>query len=236
MEGMAVHERGEPLAPIGSMVVLKLSGSLVSPPSPEYLSGLSRAVAELEGMGFKVGIVVGGGGLARSYIDALRKLGVNEGLLDLMGIEAARLNASLIAKALYPRAPPTPATSIEEALMMSQTGLVPVLGGLQPGQSTNAVAAALAEAAGGSLVLNALRGVKGVYRGSEDNVIKSLGYDELEEIIREFEERAGTYTLWDRVALGIARRSRITIVFFDGSNPRNIIAALFGRIGSVVKG
>ena len=230
-----MHERGEPLAPIGSLVVIKLSGRLLYPPNTDYIIGVTRVVSELEGMGFKVGFVVGGGELARRYIEALRRLGLNEGLLDLMGIEASRLNASMLAKALYPRSTLTPPTSIEEALRAVQTGLIPVMGGLQPGQSTNAVAASLAEAGGGSVVLNALKGVDGVYEDKpEGRILKRLSYGDMERIIESFEKKAGTYTLWDRVALDIVRRSRIKVVFFDGSNPRNFIEALMGVRGSVM--
>ena len=230
-----MHERGEPLAPIGSLIVIKLSGRLLYPPSADYLIGMTRVVSELEGMGFKVGFVVGGGELARNYIEVLRRLGLNEGLLDLMGIEASRLNASMLSKALYPRSPPTPLTSIEEALRAVQTGLIPVMGGLQPGQSTNAVAASLAEAGGGSVILNALKGVDGVYEDEPGGkVLKKLSYDDMARIIEGFERKAGTYTLWDRVALDIVRRSGIKVVFFDGTNPRNVIEALMGIRGSVL--
>ncbi|MCE4610879.1 MAG: UMP kinase [Desulfurococcales archaeon] len=230
-----MHERGEPLAPIGSLIVVKLSGRLLYPPSADYIAGITRVVSEIEGMGFKVGFVVGGGELARSYIEALRRLGLNEGLLDLMGIEASRLNASMLSKALYPRSPPVPITSIEEALRVVQIGLIPVMGGLQPGQSTNAVAASLAEAGGGSVVLNALRGVEGVYEDEPGGrILRKLSYDDMERIIEGFERKAGTYTLWDRVALDIVRRSNIKVVFFDGSNPRNFIEALMGIKGSIL--
>jgi uridylate kinase len=232
---MAVHERGEPLASKGDVVVVKLSGSLLYPPRSDYVALLAATITEMLSMGLRVGVVVGGGGLARGYIEALRAIGVREGLLDLMGIEASRLNASLVAKALYPKAPPRPPESIEEALEALQLGLVPVMGGLQPGQSTNAVAASLAEAAGGKLILNALKGVEGVYEeGPGGRLLRRLSYDDMERIIASFPSRAGTYTLWDRVALEIVRRSGIRVVFFDGSDPRNIIEALKGGMGSVM--
>jgi len=230
-----VHERGEPLARPGELVVLKLSGSLIYPPSSRYLSKLVSVISELVGMGFKLGIVVGGGPLARGMIDSLRELGVGEALLDMIGIEASRLNASLLAKLLYPRSPLTPPLTLEEALRALQLGLIPVMGGLQPGQSTNAVAAVLAEAGDGKLVLNALKGVKGVMEGGPGGrLIEGISYEEMRRLIEGFESAAGTYTLWDKVALEVVKRSGIRVVFFDGSEPRNIIEALTGSIGTVM--
>ncbi|GBF09336.1 uridylate kinase [Aeropyrum pernix] len=222
-------------------VVVKISGSLVHPPRLDYLTRLRYVLWGLVDEGFRVAVVVGGGGLARSYIDVLRRAGVGEALLDEMGIESSRLNASLLAKLLYPRSLPYPLASLREVLEVFMTGLIPVSGGFQPGQSTNAVAAVIAEALGARTLLNCLKGVEGVYSDEPSTpgarLLRRLTYRQLEDIlVRVSSQRAGSYTLWDMVALSVARRSGLRIVFFDCSNPANIWGALKGEKGSIVEG
>lgn len=179
--------------------------------------------------------------MARSYIDVLRRAGVGEALLDEMGIESSRLNASLISKLLYPRSFPYPLASLREVIEAHMSGLIPVSGGFQPGQSTNAVAAVVAEALGASMLLNCLNGVEGVYSDEPSRpgarLLRRLTYSQLESIIeRVSSQEAGSYTLWDKVALGVARRSGLRIAFFDCRDPANIWRALKGEIGSIVEG
>ena len=220
--------------------MVKLSGSLIYPPKASYLSMLRESLLKLVAKGVLMGVVVGGGGLARSYISVLRDHGVNESLLDLMGIESSRLNSSLIAKLLYPHAPPQPVTSLEEAIRVRLGGLIPVLGGLQPGQSTNAVAASLAEALEATILVNALKGVNGVYdrdpRDPQARRLERISYSTLRTIISSMNKRAGGYTLFDEVALSLVERSRITVIFVDGSDPSNILKALEGGVGTIVAG
>ena len=182
--------------------------------------------------------MVGGGGLAKAAISELRPLGLNESALDLIGIEASRFNASVVAIALKPLTPSKPQASLLEAEEALAKGLVPVMGGLQPGQSTNAVASLLAEFMGASTVLNALNGVKGVYSdepGREGaRLLKKISYSDMRSLIERFESAAGKYTLWDRVALDVVERSGIRVIFFDGSDPHNILRALEGSIGTVM--
>ncbi|MEM1712785.1 MAG: UMP kinase, partial [Acidilobaceae archaeon] len=131
--------------------------------------------------------------------------------------------------------------SIEEAVDVAVKGLIPVIGGLQPGQSTNAVATSLAEALKAKLLLNMLDGVDGVYKpppgvkGSRR--LDRATYDELEEIIREYPQIAGRYELIDNVALSIARRSNIRILFVNGQNPQVIPLVIRGEkvTGTIVE-
>ncbi|MCE4604126.1 MAG: UMP kinase [Aeropyrum sp.] len=221
-------------------IVLKISGSLFYPPNPDFIKSVAESVVALTNAGFKPAVVVGGGGLARKYIGVLRELGVSEALLDETGIEASRLNASLLARTLFPRSKPYALASLRDIVETHISGLIPVSGGLHPGQSTNAVAALIAEAIGASIILNGLNRVGGVYRrwpveDSDASPIERLTYGEFERLILGVtSDEAGGYALWDKVALSIARRSRLTIVFFDASDPRNILRALKGEIGSRV--
>ncbi|MGC9071179.1 MAG: UMP kinase [Acidilobus sp.] len=220
-------------------IVVKLSGSLVYPLSQSYLWRLRAAIESLVRERVRVGLVVGGGPIARDLITPLRSLGVPESLLDEVGIEAANLNALAVSLALYPLALPQVPRDVRDAVRISLEGLVPVMGGLQPGQSTNAVAAVMAEALGAKLLINLLSGVDGVYTGRpggpDSRRLESLTYNELERIVLDKSQTAGTYELFDHVALGVVRRSRITLVFVNGGDPDVIVKIAKGeRIGSWV--
>ncbi len=221
-------------------MVVKLSGSLVYPPSATYLRRLGDVIRDLAGDGWRLGIVVGGGPLARDLIDSLRELGVPESLLDEVGIEAANLNALAVALALAPLAAPEVPRDVREAVRLSREGMIPVMGGLQPGQSTNSVAAVLAEALGAQFLVNLLNGVDGVYTGRPgqpgSRKLESLTYDELEAIVASKSQAAGSYELFDHVALGVARRSGLTLVFADGRDPKVLLLVSRGeKVGSWVR-
>lgn len=219
-------------------VVVKVSGRLLSPPSSEYYRLLRDSILEARGYA-NLAIVCGGGPMARGYIEVLRVLGVPEALLDIIGISVSRVNALALALALTPYSPPRPVGGIEEAVEVASRGLIPVLGGLQPGQSTNAVAVTLAEALRADVV-NMLAGVNGVYvpppgfEGSRR--LDRVSYGELEEVIRRYPQLAGTYELFDNVALRVAERSRVKVLFVDGSDPGVLVKVLRGEkvVGTIL--
>ena len=220
-------------------MVFKLSGSLVYPPRPDYLRGLRAVVERLVGDGYSVAIVVGGGRVARELIAAAREVGVGQWGQDLLGIGASRLNALLLAHVLRPLSLPRVPVSLEDAVEYVMSGRVPVMGGLQPGQSTNAVALLLAEALGASRVVNALRGVAGVYDRDPGQpgarLLPRLSLDELERIVEGYPQEAGRYSLIDHLAIQVARRSRIPIIFVDGERLDQLEAAARGEpVGSQV--
>ncbi|MEM0365818.1 MAG: UMP kinase [Acidilobaceae archaeon] len=221
-------------------IVVKISGRLLTPPRLSYLSMLRDSILESYRYG-GLAIVTGGGPLSREYIGVLRELSVPESILDVVGIYASRLNALALASILLPYSTIKIPESIEEAVDVAVKGLIPVIGGLQPGQSTNAVATSLAEALKAKLLLNMLDGVDGVYKpppgvkGSRR--LDRATYDELEEIIREYPQIAGRYELIDNVALSIARRSNIRILFVNGQNPQVIPLVIRGEkvTGTIVE-
>jgi uridylate kinase len=214
-------------------IVLKISGSLVYPPKEAYLKSLRAAVRKLVETYGKVGLVVGGGGLARQAIEALSPLREENAILDIIGINASRFNALVVAATLYPLSPLSIADTIEKALEYASVYPVVVMGGLQPGQSTNAVAASLAEALGARVILNLLKGVDGVYTPAPgvpgSRRVERLSYTEMRRIIENMEQTPGYYTLFDRVALDLVERSHIKVVFTDGTDPLKALEALEGR-------
>jgi len=114
-----------------------------------------------------------------------------------------------------------------------------VMGGLQPGQSTNAVAASAAEAVGARVLVNMLRGVDGVYTPRPGvpgaRRLDRLTYDELWRLLEGAGQEAGGYALFDHVAISIARRSSILVYFVDGLEPEVLERVAAGEaVGSLV--
>jgi uridylate kinase len=175
-------------------------------------------------------VIAGGGTTARSYIKTARKMGVPESLCDQLGILVSRLNARLLADGLAEHAYPEIPTTVSELKHYFASGKIVAMGGLQPGHSTNAVAAIAAETVKAEIFVNATD-VDGVYTSdpSKDQTAKRL--DEittarLAEILSGGELTAGTYDLMDPIALRIIERSRIPTIIIDGRTPTNVLKAL----------
>ena len=223
-------------------VVIKISGSFMQPDKPEYVKGYAEVLLKLyEEENYRPFVVVGGGRIARMYIDAARKLGASESMLDLLGIDVTRLNAHLLITALGDKALSYPPSTVDELLIAKQDPLerIVVMGGLQPGQSTNAVSAVVAEIVGAKLIINATK-VEGVFdsdpsKNKHAKLIKKLSVDDLGRILRAQSSQAGRYELLDQPSLTIIQRSRITLRVINGHDPMNIIRVLKGEdIGTIV--
>ena len=213
-------------------MVVKLTGKLFDDRSR---AGVLREVAEVisrkASQGFRLAVVVGGGRRARDYIELGRDLGLSEGVLDMLGIEMSRVNALLLASLVGGVAYLPIPRSVEEFLRAWSTGKVVVLGGLQPGQSTNAVAALVAELVRADLLINATD-VAGIYDSNpKENpnakLLKEVRAEVLEGMLRS-EELAGLYELFDRVAINIVKRSRVPLVFLSAYDVKSLEGAIEG--------
>ena len=214
-------------------IVIKITGKLFTQGNEHVIKELAATILSYAAKGNKVAIVTGGGSTARSYIEMGGSLGLNNSLLDLLGIESARLNALVLAALLGSYGYLPIPRSVDEFMMAWSTDKIIVLGGLQPGQSTNAVAAAIADMVGASLLINATN-VDGVYDKdprvySNARLLRTVTIEELEEILAEQESRPGRYELLDKVALDIIRRSKIKTVFINAFKIDQIKLVLSGR-------
>ncbi len=223
-------------------IVIKIGGSLLQDNdeiSVERILRYAEIIRKLREEGHNLAIVVGGGKTARKYIEAMRKLNASDAICDLMGIKVAKLNAYLLISAIkenvYPKAPDT----LEEAVSMFSLGKIVVIGGLQPGQSTNAVAALLAEAIGASILINATT-VDGVYTAPPGTPgakkLEKVTTEQLMEIVQRTSIfKAGEYRLFDPLAILIARRAKLVVKIVDGQDPQNILKAVRGeKIGTTI--
>ncbi|NWF94894.1 MAG: UMP kinase [Candidatus Thorarchaeota archaeon] len=219
---------------IGGSLLYDDTGQLIVDRVREY----ARELSTLHRNGHQLVVVVGGGRPARSFISAARQLGASEVQADWLGIKIARHNAELLMSALPDDAYPRAVETLEELEIAVCTGRVVLMGGLTPGQSTNAVAALAAEAIRADWLLNATN-VEGVFDRdpSEPGARKldQVSIVELQGILSGSGTRAGEYKLFDPVAISIVARSRIPTVILDGRTPKNIVRVLSGeKVGSVI--
>jgi uridylate kinase len=212
-------------------VVVSIGGSVLAPELDARRVERHAAVVEsLATEGCELGVVVGGGGVARDYIGAARDLGANEVQLDQLGIDVTRINARLLIAALGPRVDPKPAHTYEDAGDSIRRGDVSVMGGVSPGQTTDAVAAALAEYVNADLLVYATS-VDGVY-STDPNVESSaekygtLSASELVDVIGDVEMNAGASAPVDLLAAKLIERSKMRTIVLDGTDPGRIESAV----------
>ena len=212
-------------------IVLKIGGfafsteGRIDPLISEYIGLLKQLVSEHQFV-----IVTGGGSVARSYIRIARAMQVPESLCDQLGILVTRLNARLVVDGLSDQAFPEIPTTVAELIRFFASGKLVAMGGLQPGHSTNAVAAIAAETIKANLFLNATD-VDGVYtadpnRNPTAERLEEVHVNRLSEILVNSEISAGGYDLMDPIALRIIQRSRIPTVILDGRNIANVKTAI----------
>ena len=219
-------------------VVVKISGKIVNPDQPQLVREYAELLSRVS-RGKRLAAVVGGGAVARSYIEAARRLGVSRGLQDMLGIEAARLNARLLAYTLGSKhACLHIPQSVGELLEAASHCEIVLLGGLQPGQSTAAVAAITAELLSAERLVLATT-VDGVYdkdprRHPDAKLLPRLTYTELEKVLEQSVE-PGRYELLDPQAIRVLERSCIETVVVNGLEPKNVEKAVKGEhVGTIV--
>jgi uridylate kinase len=211
-------------------VVISLGGSILIPKLKE--NKIKEYVPVLQKIATKhrLYVVVGGGGAARDYIDVARALGIDEGTSDEIGILITRLNATILIAALGDTAYPKVAESHAEAKKFAESGKIVVMGGITPGQTTDAVAAVLAERAQADVFIN-VTSVDGIYSADPKKVQNATRYEtltpqQLLEIVGNIALTAGSNNVLDVVAARIVERSHIPLVVLDGRVPKNLSRAI----------
>jgi uridylate kinase len=220
-------------------IVVSVGGSVLAHSlNADKFRGYASAIKEISKKN-TIFIVTGGGQAARDYIALARELGADETTNDLIGIELTRLNARLLIAALGDSAYYEPPMNYKEARNASLTSKIVVMGGVTPGQTTDAVSAILAEYIGADLLINATS-IDGVYTGDPKNNKDAKKFDALRpqqliEIVMRTEMKAGANSPIDLLAAKIIERSNIRTIILHGEDPQNIVDAVSGKhTGTVV--
>lgn len=214
-------------------IVVSIGGSVLAPDlEADRVEAHADTIDELRADGHEIATVVGGGSVARRYIESARELGATEYDLDALGIDVTRLNARLLITSLDHSATPEPARSHEAARASLRRGEIAVMGGTTPGHTTDAVAALLAEMVSADLLVYATS-VPGVFSADPNESDEAERYDrltasELVDVIASIETAAGSNAPVDLLAAKIIERSGLRTVVLDGTDPSRIAAAVAG--------
>jgi len=217
-------------------IVFSVGGSLVVPEEvdPEFVRKFCSLVRELSS-DHRIAVVVGGGRLARKYINAAGSFEVSDEVKDLLGIEATHLNAMLFAAALGDKA------VYRRVVSAADLGgrQVVVTGGTTPGHSTDAVAAELAVKSEADLLVN-VSNITGVYDSDPSanpnaRLLKRVSADKLLELVSSLPQTPGKYALMDRLSVDTIRERGLKTLIL-GSDILNIRNAVLGKdfVGTTV--
>ncbi len=224
-------------------IVIKFGGSVLYKDNMDLnidsIQSIVDTIVKLHEDGYKVAIVVGGGKLARVIIQASHVLGHTATMKDILAVESTRIHALLVIASLKNKAYLLVPRSFEDVGRALSTDKIVVTGGLQPGQSTSAVAALVAEYWGADLLIN-LTNVDKVFdkdpkKFPDAKELDKITPEEFLHIISKQEEEPGKYALFDKVGCEIIKRSRLKVVFANGHDPANIYKAIKGEpVGTLV--
>ena len=213
-------------------LVLSVGGSVLS--TDDAHAGYWTRLADLlrdVGKERRLLVTTGGGHVARDYIRLGRQVGLTEVELDELGIDVTRIHARLLSALVGPGAPDHPPTTVGQAVHELERFSPVVLGGTEPGHTTDAVAALVAVRVRAARVVNATR-VDGVYERDPtlDPSAKrytTLTWPQFQKIVeRGSPGTAGQEFVFDRPGTETLARARIPLRVVGGLDLRNLRAAL----------
>ena len=216
------------------VVVLSVGGSVLVTGRGDagYLLRLAELIRELS-HDLRLAVTTGGGRTARDYIALGRQLGLTEVDLDELGIDVTRLNARLLAGLVGPPTPPTPPATIAAVVHELHRVSPVILGGTEPGHTTDGVAGLLAERLRAVRVVNATN-VDGVYdrdprRSSSARRLDRMDWKRFRRLLdRSARGRAGQQFVFDRLGADCLERARIPLRIVHGRKLPNLERALRG--------
>lgn len=215
------------------LIVISLGGSiLVQDFNGIYIQKYATILSEI-GKKHKLIIITGGGLYARKYIQLARIINSNETECDLFGIALTRINAQLLITSIkkltdniYFGVPKT----YEEALIAHQKNNIVIMGGITPGQTTDAVASIMAEYINADIFLIATS-VDGIYTSDPKTDTKATKYDsiDIKDILKmslKDHLKAGSKSPIDLIACKIIERSHINTIIYNGNNVSYLLSII----------
>ncbi len=190
--------------------------------APE-IAKFCETINELKRDGYEFVIVVGGGRVARVYQAGAKALGANNFDLDEVAIQITRANAMLFTH-IIDNAWKEVLIDPKQAENVLLLGKTPVFGGTTPGQTTDSVAAIIAEMMNAEFVN--LSNVDGIYSAdpkAEPNakMYKELSHVKMVSLLKAQASKPGAHTFVDPHAAAIIQRSKIRSSFISGEDLNN---------------
>lgn len=200
--------------------VLSVGGSLFvgDDIDTDFVLALRDSIGKLSQEEYRFAVVVGGGKPARTYVEAGKRLHASNYVLDELGISITRANAALVAAAL-PDSHNEVALSIPQAQKWFDAGRIPVMGGLLPGFTTDAVGALLAEALEATFVN--LSTTTGIFdadpkKNPKAQLLRDISFERLFLLAAGQPSAPSQSFFLDLPAAVILKRSKIQAIFVHG--------------------
>lgn len=214
------------------MVVVKIGGSLLQRKGGKISSKVLREYAELIKSNEHMieGVVFGGGRTAKEYIDVAAEFDLSDNQLDKIGIYATQLHAGMMSQVLGERYEMK--RSIEE--VDEYESRVPVMGGTEPGHTTDAVSLLLCSELESERCVIATD-VNGIYDTSDDKDIQhaekfdSINTEELRELLENCSDDPGRNIPIDRKSVDIIEENNFEVTICRGDVISDLKDAIKGN-------
>jgi len=188
-------------------------------------------------------VTTGGGRPAREYIRLGTELGLTGVELDELGIDVTRIHARLLAGRIGLPTASHPPSTIREAVEAVRHVSPVVLGGTEPGHTTDAVAALVAVRLRASCVINATD-VDGLYEADPKTHpsarrLDRIGWSELLDLLRKGTDGGpGQNFPFDRLGAELLARAGVPLAIVNGRDLENLGRAMTGKpfVGSWIGG
>jgi uridylate kinase len=212
-------------------IVVSIGGSVVLSDEADalFLKKLTTLFKKISNE-YKLYVIVGGGNIARRYIQLGRELGFDEDALDLIGIDITRVNARIITNLIGISNKEIPHIT-DEAMKLNFS--IVVMGGTDPKHSTDLVGAELAEKTHAVRFVNATN-VDGIYDKDPNKYkdARQLKEVTIDSLITQYGTTwcaAGKNIFMDEPALEIIKRAKITTYIVNGKRLDQLEKALVGQ-------
>lgn len=214
------------------MVVVKIGGSLLQNESGEISSRVLRQYSEIIKSNEDTvdGVVFGGGQTAKDYISVAEDFDLPNEQLDWIGIYTTHLHAGMMSHILgegYEMK-----RSIEE--VDRDQSKVPIMGGTEPGHTTDAVSLLLSSELGSGRAVIATD-VNGIYdtRDGEDieeaDRFESMDTGELRELLEDYSDNPGRSIPVDKRSVDIIEENDLEVTICRGDVITDLEDAIEGN-------
>ena len=220
-------------------VVISLGGSLVYTDGIDlkFLEKFNNFISKFNG---QIAITVGGGKIAREYIEKGTILGANNFELDEIAIELVKANTRLVSasvdNSLF-------FNDFDEAKNYFETrDKIVFLGAGTPGQTSDSISCLLAEQVEADRWIN-MTNIDGIYdkdprKFKKARKLSQISHEKLLSFVEKNDQRkSGENFIIDTLAAKILARSKIEAHFVKGNNFKEVEKAIKGlpHNGTVVK-
>jgi len=214
-------------------VVVSIGGSVLIPEKDDaiYIGKLAKMLKNVA-KNVQLIIICGGGKISRYYSETGRELGGNTYQLDELGIGITRVNAGLLSIALGDMRIDSIPTTAEECASVSIPGKIAVMGGTEPGHTTDAVAAMVATLIDADRIVNASN-VDAVYsddprKNPDAKRFLKMTIEELRNVIYH-DHDAGKSSIFDPLGVKIAMENKIDLFMINGRDFDELENAILGK-------